>query len=138
MMLAGKVCSTIAASVVGVGGSGRLGRGARDRHAVAGAHQVHRAQPEEQREGGDDFEIEDRLGADAAHLLDVAAARDAGHQRAEQQRRDDRADQPQKDRAHRPELLGEVGREDAQRHARGHADKDPARSARAVFIVLPI
>jgi hypothetical protein len=45
---------------------------------------------------GDDFEIDDGLGADAAHALEIAAAGDAGHQRGEQQRRDDGADQPQK------------------------------------------
>ncbi len=90
-----------------------------------GPHQVDRGQSQKQRQRGDDFEIQNGLAADAAHALHVAAAGDAHHQRAEQQRRDDGADQPQEHVADRAQLPGESGRRDAQRHARGHADKDP-------------
>ena len=76
-----------------------------------GAHQIHRGQSQKQRERGDDFEIEDRLGADAAHVLRAAAAGDACDQGGENQRRDDRADEAKKDRAERAELLRELGRE---------------------------
>ena len=69
MMLAGNVCSTIAGQC---GRSRRrrrnLGRTARDRHALAGPHQVDDAQAQEQRHRGHDFEIENRLPADAAHV----------------------------------------------------------------------
>ena len=125
MMLAGKMCSSHRGELVGGSGGDGVGGGARDGHAIPGPHQVDRAQSEEQRHGGDDFEIEDGLGADAAHVLEVAAAGDAGHQRGEQQGRDDGADQAQEDVAHRAELVGEIRREDAQRHAGGHADEDP-------------
>ncbi len=128
MMLAGKVCSTTVASDAGAAAATGVGGGARDRHAIAGADQVDHAQAEEQREGGDDFEIEDRLAADAAHVFEVAAAGDPGDQRArtssgammERIRR-------RKIVLMRPELFGEIRREDAQRHAGGHADKDPGR-----------
>ena len=95
MMLVGKMCSSMVPSVAGAGGSGGFGGGALDGHALAGPHQVHGGQAQEQRQRGDDFEIEDGLDADAAHALQIAAAGDADHQRGEDQRRDDGADQPQ-------------------------------------------
>jgi hypothetical protein len=54
------------------------------------------ASPEKQRERGDDFEVDDGLQADAAHAFEVAAAGDAVDQCAEDQRRDDGADKPEK------------------------------------------
>ena len=94
-------------------------------HARAGPHQVDGGESQEQREGGDDFEVDDGLEADAAHALEVAAAGDANHQRAEYQGRDDGADQPQKDGADGSQLARHAGREGSQSHPRGHADEDP-------------
>ena len=78
MMLAGNVCSTCWPAWSALSAAAASAARARDRHALAGTHQIDHAEPEEQRERGDDFEIEDRLRADAAHVLEVAAARDAG------------------------------------------------------------
>ena len=111
----------------GSGGRHRVGSRARDRDAIAGTHQIDHAQPQEQRKRSDDFEIEDGLGADSPHVFEIAAAGDSGHERAEQQRRDDGTDQAQKHGAHQAELLGDVRGEDAERHAGRHADEDPGR-----------
>src|ERR1017187_7206874 len=107
------------------GWNGRFGRGALDGNAHSGANQVHGAQAQEQRGGGDDFEIDDGFGADAAHALQVAAAGHARHQRAEQQGRDDGADQAEENVGHRPQLLGGSRRDDAESHARRHSDENP-------------
>src|SRR6185436_137450 len=82
-------------------------------------------QPQEKGERGDDLKIQDRLKADAAHALHVAPAGDSHDQRPEQQRRDDRTDQPQEHAARRTKLPGEIGRGDSQEHSSRHADKDP-------------
>ncbi len=90
----------------GAGGD-LIGSGARDRHAFAGADEVDDAEAEEEREGGHDFEIQNRFAADAAHVFDIAAAGDSCDQGREDERRDDGADEAQKDRAHEAQLRGE-------------------------------
>ena len=132
MMLAGNTCS-----IDGAGAGRRLRQGGfggslRQFHARAGTHQVDRGEPQKQRERGDDFEVDDGFQADAAHALQIAAARDAIYQRAENQRRDDGADQPQEDGADRAELPRYTGRKRAQSHARGHADEDPGSQRQAL------
>ena len=99
MMLAGNTCSMMAPAHGALVRQRGLGGSLRQLHARARPHQVHRRQAQEQRERGDDFEVDDGLQADAAHALEIAAAGDAVDQRAEDQRRDDGADQPQKDGA---------------------------------------
>src|SRR6185369_1708448 len=93
---------------------GGLRGGGLNGDAFAGADQVDYAEAQEERDRGDHFEVEDRLQSDAAHLLHVAAAGDAGHQRAEQEGGDDGADEAQKDVADGAELLGEVRRYHSQ------------------------
>ena len=62
MMLAGKVCSSMALQLVGALRQRRLRRRcAASVMPSPGPHQIHRAQSEKQRERGDDFEIEDGL-----------------------------------------------------------------------------
>ena len=50
-------------------------------------------QPEEQREGGDDFEVDQRFPADPADRLEVANVCDAQHDGAEDDRRDQHLDE---------------------------------------------
>ena len=50
-------------------------------------------QPDHQREGRDDLEIDQRLDADAADLLGILDMRDAGNHGAEDDRRDHHLDQ---------------------------------------------
>ena len=77
MMLVGNVCSASLRAAL-VAGVARSGHGLSGKlHADAGLDQIHRAKSDEQRDGGDDFEIENRLAADAAHGLDAAGSGDA-------------------------------------------------------------
>jgi hypothetical protein len=87
----------------------RLRRGAdrrraarlRQDHAVAGTHHVDGEESDQQRQRGDDLEIDDRAQAHAADVLEVPGAGDARDQRAEQQRRDDHPDHADEDLAER-------------------------------------
>ena len=92
------------------GGRGQgFGGGALDGHANSRPHQVDGAQAEKQGDGGDHFEVQQRLGADAAHVFELAGGH-ARHQDAEYQRRHDGADQAQKNVAEGRKLA---------RHGRG-------------------
>ena len=58
-----------------------------------GLHHIADDQPDHQREGRDDLEIDQRLDADAADLLGILDMRNAGDHRAEDDRRDHHLDQ---------------------------------------------
>jgi hypothetical protein len=90
-------------------------------------HQIHRAQADEQRHGGDDFEIENCLAADPAHGLDVARAGNPTDQSAEQQGRDNRSDQTQKDGAKDGRCFSLTRKCGAKNHARDQGDQYPTR-----------
>ena len=63
MMLAGKTCSSTVRErgLRRAAAPASAARAARSVTPVAGPHQIDRAEPEEQRDGRDDFEIDDRL-----------------------------------------------------------------------------
>ncbi len=77
-------------------------------------------QPRRQRESRDDFEIDQRLHADAANLLRVVDMGDARRHRAENDRRDGHFDQLDEALAQRPNPvpIGVFGREPAKQHAK--------------------
>jgi hypothetical protein len=87
----------------------RIGHGAAE--ARARPHQIADEEPDHQREGGDDLEIDQRLDADAADLLGVLDMRDAGDHGAEDDRRDHHLDQLDEAVAERldPVVGGNVG-----------------------------
>ena len=64
-----------------------------DGNTVARADEIDHAEAEEERQRGDDLEVENGLAADAAHVLELARPGDAVDQSSEKQRRDDGADQ---------------------------------------------
>ena len=101
-------------------------------HADSRLDQIHGAQADEERDGGDDFEIENGFAADAAHGLHVARAGDAGDQRAEEQRRDDRFDQAQEDGAQDGEGDRLFRKQNAEDDSRDESDHDP-RGERYAF-----
>ena len=96
--------------------------------ADARSHDVHRRQPDAERDGSDDLEIDDRAHPHAADHLDVAGAGDAGDQRREDQRRDDHLDHPQEQLAEGAEVhspLGMGGADDpSRRDAECKTDED--------------
>ena len=73
------------------GDLGRVGHGAAK--AVARLDDIADEEPDHQRKGRDDFEIDQRLDADAADLLGVLDMGDARHHGAEDDRRDHHLDQ---------------------------------------------
>ena len=73
----------------------RIEAGGVDVHALAGREQIGECQADDQRDGGHDLEIQQRLAADAADFLQIAGAGDAVHHDAEHDRRHDHRDQLQ-------------------------------------------
>ncbi len=73
--------------------------------------------PDDQRDRGHDLEIDQRLDADPADLLEIAGAGDAVHHDAEHDRRDDHRDQLEEGVAEDLQLDGEIGHR--------HAEHDP-------------
>jgi len=65
MMLEGKMCSRTELKVAGLCGMAASARCRESKCRRRGA-QVHRGQPQQQRQGGDNLEIQDGLAADAA------------------------------------------------------------------------
>ena len=108
----------------------RIGRG--QHHADAGLGQVPGDQSDRERDRRHDPEVADRLDGEPADPLEVVAvARDADHQRAEDDRDDDRLDQPEEDGGERLDVRGEVPAGElvvdvADQDPDRHADEDPA------------
>jgi hypothetical protein len=104
--------------VVGVVGE-RLGIERRrvDIHAVAGAEQIGEQQADHQRHRGHHLEIDQRLDADPADLLEVAGAGNAMHDHAEHDRRHDHGNQLQKGVAEDLQADGKIGNR--------HPERDP-------------
>ena len=80
--------------------------GRRQHHAHARLEQVHREEADEERERRDDLEVDDRAQAHPAHVLEMPGPGDPGHQRAEEQRRDDHPDHADEDQAEGPDDIG--------------------------------
>ena len=109
----------------------RAGRGRRQRRADAGLDDVDREQPDEKCEGSDDFEVNDRLEREPAHALHVFAVPGDPHdQRAEDQRHDDRLDDPDEGGRNRKERDAERGPRESDRDAADHGDDDPLGKGR--------
>ena len=107
---------------------GELGRGGGIRHLAgeigARAGDVGDEQADDQREGGDDLEIHQRLDADPADLLGVLDVRDARHHGAEDDRRDEHLDQFDEAVAQRLDPF--VGRDMGSQPAEQPAEHDGA------------
>ena len=95
-----------------------------DVHAVAGMQEVDRDEAEEQSQRRDDFEVEERLDADAAYFAEVAHARDADHDGGEDDGREGHADELDEAVAERLEGNRGVGKELAEQDAEDDADRD--------------
>ena len=92
MMLQDEIDRLLRFGLLGVGGD-RCRIGHAPPKPVPDLDQIADDQPDHQREGRDDLEIDQRLDADAADLLGVLDVRDAGDDRAEDDRRDHHLDQ---------------------------------------------
>ena len=89
-------------------------------------HDIADDEADDEREGGDDLEIDQRLDADAADLLGVLDMGDAGDDRAEDDRRDHHLDQLDEAVAERLDAGrgGEVGEGDADDDAEQDGEQD--------------
>jgi hypothetical protein len=97
-----------------------------DVEALAGLQDLADDQADSERQGRDRFEIEQRLDADAADLLEVAHRADAMHHGAEDHRRDHHLDQRDEAVAKRLQCLAGVRKvmtdDDAERDGDQHLD----------------
>jgi hypothetical protein len=100
------------------------GGGGSGRHSLTCAQQIAGDQPECQRDGGNDLEVEHRDQADLADPLEVAGRDDADRDAQEHQRGDSRLDQAQEDIAQYFELRREGGKEEADRGTEHHGEDD--------------
>ena len=128
MMLAGNVCSRTLRQRGRRCRGHRVGRRARDRHALAGPHQIHHAQPQEQARRWSRFR---NTGSPSAPIRPMCLRSPPPAIPATSVPNSSGA---MMDRIRRrntvlisPSCLAKSGREHAQRHARGHADEDPGR-----------
>jgi hypothetical protein len=113
--------------------SAGLRRRAGEIHTEPRLHDVDCHEPDDQRQRGHDFEVHERPKRQDPDALDVVpVARHADHQRSEQQRRDQRLDQPEKDgrqhvqiRRAKPRRVSRIRKEPADRDTHHHRDADP-------------
>src|SRR5712692_87955 len=75
----------------------------------------------------DQFEIDERLDAEAADFLEVRVAGDANNENAEEQRRNDHLDEAQKDGAEELQINRNRRPVVTQLRAREKADENPSR-----------
>ncbi|MNQ64906.1 hypothetical protein D3C85_793460 [compost metagenome] len=109
----------------GKGGNALGVQGGRvDMHADARLHDVHHYQADEQGDGGDDFEVSQRVAAGLAHCLHVLHAGDAADHGAEDDRRDGHLDQLDEAVAQGFERDAGFRIEVAQEDADGDGDND--------------
>ena len=95
-----------------------------DVHARARIEEVRDRDTEHQRDRRHDLEVDHRLHADAADLLEVARAADAEDDDAEDDHRDQHLDELDEAVAERLELGGKVGEEHPDRDAEQERDDD--------------
>ncbi len=105
------------------GGSGRGGNG----KTYPSLRKIDRDETDNQRERGEDFEVDERFDAHPTDGFQVAVACDSRHQRGEDERRNDGLDQAQEDVREDAQVRGEGWRIEAKLGSRNHGDEDPRR-----------
>ncbi|MNX95806.1 hypothetical protein D3C86_1280960 [compost metagenome] len=110
--------------VVDIGRHGRdIERARVHVHARAGLEHVGQHDAQRQCDGGDDLEVDHRLDADPAHLLQLAGAADAGHHHAEHDGANQHLDQLDEGIAKWLELGGELGKAEPEQGAEHQRDQ---------------
>src|SRR5579862_7807010 len=80
----------------------------------------------DERDGGEDFEVDERLEAETSDGAEFSVAGDAGDERAENERSDDDFDEPEKNVAEDLGREGDARCVEAELDAGQHAEKDPS------------
>ena len=113
------------------GGAAACEAAGSERESDAGLADVDGEQADDQRESGDDLEVDERLDAHAADALDVAVAGDADDEHGEDERSDDALDEPKEDVGEEAHLHGELRGVEAELRAGDHRDEHPDGEAAA-------
>ena len=95
-----------------------------DVHPASRLHDVHDHEAYDEREGGDDFEVNERQHAGPAHRPHVAHPGDARHHRAEDDGANDHAHELDEPVAERPHRRARIWKKVADQHADGGGDED--------------
>ncbi len=82
-------------------------------------------------DGRDDFEIDQRLDAEAADFFQIGVAGDSDNENTEEQRRDDDLDEAQENSAEELQIHRDGGRVVAEFRAGEKADENPSRQRTA-------
>ena len=101
----------------------RIERGRIHIEAAAGMNDVAHDQADEQRNGRNNFKIEQSLAADAPHFFQILHARDAGHHGAEDENGDDHGDHADEGVAQRLHGDGSRGAHIPQDQRERHGDQ---------------
>src|ERR1700687_2933640 len=95
--------------------------------AFSSAAQMNARIADEHGKGGDDFEVDEGLDAQAADFLQIGVASDADDENAEEQRGDDDFDEAEKNGSEELQVDCDRGPVVAKLRAGEKADKDPSR-----------
>ena len=103
------------------------GSGGRQVNALSRAAQVDGGQANEHGNGGDQFEVDERFDAQPADFFQVRVAGNPHHEHGKKQRRNDDANQAQKDGSEQLKLRGRRRRVVSQFRTGKQADENPRR-----------
>src|SRR6266567_1735625 len=92
---------------------------------------MNRRVTDEHGDGRDDFEIDQRLDAEAADFFQIGVAGDSDNENTEEQRRDDDLDEAQENSAEELQIHRDGGRVVAEFRAGEKADENPSRQRTA-------
>ena len=110
-------------------GSGRVKAFSWRRKSDSRLHHVDNNQPDHQRDRRDDFEVEQRFGADAAEPFEIAHRRNAMDNGAKDDRRDHHFHELDEGVAERFKRLAKLRREISNDNSQDHPPTAPARKA---------
>src|SRR5258708_34236249 len=99
--------------------------------AFSGAADMNSRITDEHRDGRDQFEIDERLDAEAADFFQIRVTGNANDKNAEKQWRDNHLDEAKKNRAGQLQIDGDGGPVVAKLRAGEKADENPARQRTA-------
>src|SRR5258708_27486032 len=99
--------------------------------AFSGAADMNSRITDEHRDGRDQFEIDERLDAEAANFFQIRVTGNANDKNAEKQWRDNQLDEAEKNRAEQLQIDGDGGPVVAKLRAGEKADENPARQRTA-------
>jgi hypothetical protein len=105
-------------------------------HSNPGLDSINNDQAEDKSDRRDDLEVDEGFDPHPSDLLQVAVTGNADDKRCKDQGRDDRFDQPQKNRTERSKIHSDIGNDPSKRQAQRHANEDQLRECRFGYFHL--